>query len=57
MGQLMIMRKIINKFYISFRFMDMGAQMKGAALILFILNIKKEFDYLLFTSQWGNNSE
>jgi hypothetical protein len=37
--------------------MDMGAQMKGAALILFILNIKKEFDYLLFTSQWGNNSE
>jgi transcriptional regulatory protein LevR len=29
--------------------MDMGAQMKGAALILFIFNIKKEFDYLLFT--------
>jgi hypothetical protein len=23
----------------------------------FILNIKKDFDYLSFTSQWHNNSE
>jgi hypothetical protein len=30
---------------------------KGAALISFILNIKKDFDYLSFTSQWHNNSE
>jgi hypothetical protein len=28
---------------------------KGAALILFILNIKKDFEYLSFTSQWHNN--
>jgi hypothetical protein len=26
-------------------------------LISFILNIKKDFDYLSFTSQWHNNSE
>jgi hypothetical protein len=30
---------------------------KGAALILFILNIKKYFDYLSFNSQWYNNFE
>jgi hypothetical protein len=29
---------------------------KDAALISFILNIKKDFDYLSFTSQWHNNS-
>jgi hypothetical protein len=34
----------------------MGAQ-KIAALISFILNIKKDFDYLSFTSQWHNNTE
>jgi hypothetical protein len=37
----------------SFRFEDS----KGTALISFILNIKKDFDYLLFTSQCYNNSE
>jgi hypothetical protein len=26
-------------------------------LISFILNIKKDFDYVSFTSQWHNNSE
>jgi hypothetical protein len=31
--------------------------LKGAALISFILNIKKDFDNLSFTSQWHNNSE
>jgi hypothetical protein len=30
---------------------------KGADLISFILNIKKDFDYLSFTCQWHNNSE
>jgi hypothetical protein len=30
---------------------------KGAALISFILNNKKDFDYLSFTSQWPNNFE
>jgi hypothetical protein len=30
---------------------------KGAALISFILNIKKNLDYLSFTNQWHNNSE
>jgi hypothetical protein len=36
----------------SFRFED-----TGAALISFILNIKKDFDYLFFTSHCYNNSE
>jgi hypothetical protein len=30
---------------------------KGAALISFILNNKKDFHYLSFTSQWPNNFE
>jgi hypothetical protein len=30
---------------------------KGAALISFILNNKKDVDYLSFTSQWPNNFE
>jgi hypothetical protein len=32
-------------------------KIKGAALISFILNIEKDFDYLSFTNQWPNNSE
>jgi hypothetical protein len=30
---------------------------KDAAFISLILDIKKDFDYLSFTSQWHNNSE
>jgi hypothetical protein len=30
---------------------------KEAALISFILNIKKDFDYLFFTIQWYNKPE
>jgi hypothetical protein len=40
------------KNFIPVKFQDMGA-----VLISFILNIKKDFDYLSFTSQWHNNSE
>jgi hypothetical protein len=36
---------------------DTLLQKLNAALISFILNIKKDFDYLSFTSQWPNNSE
>jgi hypothetical protein len=49
------MRKIIKKFYTSYIKRYGGS--KGAALISFILNIKKDFDYLSFSSQWHNNSE
>jgi hypothetical protein len=44
------MRKIIKKFFTS------QGPPKGAALYSFILNIKKDFDYLTF-GQWNNNSE
>jgi hypothetical protein len=48
------MRKIIKNSYL----LDLTIWgSKGAGLIAFILNIKKDFDYLSFTSQWQNNSE
>jgi hypothetical protein len=50
-----MMRKIIKKVYTSWIWRCGGS--KGADLISFILNIKKDFDYLSFTGQWPNNSE
>jgi hypothetical protein len=35
----------------------MGAQKVQAALISFILNIKKDFHYLSFPNHWHNKSE
>jgi hypothetical protein len=49
------MRKIIKKFYAFHIWRYEGS--KGATLISFILNIKKDFDYLSLTSQWHNNFE